>query len=76
MYDLSGNLKEKFDNDGYTTSFSYSAAGDISKIRYGNGKEVRFSYDPIRQLVEIEDWLGITQGIPVCIKGNPRGIYP
>ena len=60
-YNKRGELVEKLDKEGYLTRYGYTVKGDVSHIRYADGREVRFSYNPLRQLQEIEDWLGITR---------------
>jgi RHS repeat-associated protein len=60
-YDACGQLIEKLDKDGYLTKYGYTAHGDVSHIQYTDGREVKLSYNPLRQLTEVEDWLGITK---------------
>ena len=60
-YNKRGELVEKLDKEGYLTRYGYTVKGDVSHIRYADGREVRLSYNPLRQLQEIEDWLGITR---------------
>ena len=60
-YGKRGELLSKLDKDGYLTAYGYTEKGDLSRIRYADGREVRLSYNPLRQLEEMEDWLGITR---------------
>jgi RHS repeat-associated protein len=60
-YDKAGQLLAKFDKDGYLTRYGYTPSGLMNHIQYADGKEVKLSYNPIRQLEEIKDWLGITR---------------
>ncbi len=60
-YDPKGQLMEKLDKEGYLTQYTYTNEGDISHIRYADGREVRLSYNPLRQLEEVKDWLGTTK---------------
>lgn len=60
-YDAKGQLIEKLDKEGYLTKYGYTAQGDVNHISYADGREVRLSYNPLRQLEEMEDWLGITR---------------
>lgn len=60
-YNKRGELACKLDKEGYLTRYGYTAKGDVSHIRYADGREVRLSYNPLRQLQEVEDWLGITR---------------
>ena len=59
-YDKKGQLVEKIDKEGYLTKYGYTSHGDVNFIQYADGKEVRYSYNPLRQLEEIHDWLGKT----------------
>ena len=60
-YDAKGQLLEKLDKEGYLTKYCYTAQGDVNRIAYADGREVKLSYNPLRQLKEMEDWLGITK---------------
>lgn len=60
-YNAKGKLIEKLDKEGYLTKYGYTAQGDVNHIAYADGREVKLSYNPLRQLEEIEDWLGITK---------------
>ena len=59
-YNLKGQLIEKLDKDGCLTKFGYTAHGDVNHIQYADGKEVKMRYNPLRQLIEVQDWLGKT----------------
>lgn len=59
-YDLSGNLIGKLDRDGYLTSYTYEN-GNLVRILYGDGRDVKLRYNAFRQLIQFEDWLGITR---------------
>lgn len=61
VYNRKGQLIEKLDKEGYLTRYGYTVKGDINHIRYADGRKVRLSYNPLRQLQEMEDWLGITR---------------
>ncbi|MGN0319854.1 MAG: RHS repeat domain-containing protein, partial [Lachnospira sp.] len=77
-YDKRGQLIEKIDKEGYITKYGYNVNGDINHIQYSDGREVKLSYNPLRQLQEIEDWVGITR-IETDVRGritkvtNPKG---
>lgn len=48
----------------------------MAQIRYADGREVKLSYNPLRQLTLIEDWIGSTKITP-----DPQGragkvVYP
>ena len=67
-YDKKGQLLEKLDKEGYLTRYGYTAHGDVNHVTYADGREVKLSYNPLRQLEEMEDWLGITR-----IENDPMG---
>ena len=67
-YDKKGQLLGKLDKEGYLTKYAYTKQGDLSGIQYADGKEVKLSYNPLRQLMEVEDWLGLTK-----ITNDPLG---
>lgn len=60
-YDKAGRLTSKVDKEGYVTEYGYTTAGLLESIKYADGKEVKLSYNPIRQLVMVEDWIGVTR---------------
>ena len=67
-YNKVGQLIEKMDKDGYLTKYGYTGQGDVNYVQYGDGREVFMSYNPLRQLIEVKDWLGVTD-----IKVDPLG---
>ena len=42
------------------TKYGYTSSGDVEHIQYADGKEVFLSYNVLRQLEEIKDWVGTT----------------
>ena len=60
-YTNRGELLEKIDKDGYLTKYNYTGFGAIKHIQYADGKEVKLQYNALRQLTEIQDWLGVTK---------------
>ena len=60
-YDPKGQLIEKLDKEGYLTKYDYTGQGDVSRIQYADGREAKYSYNPLRHLQEMEDWLGLTK---------------
>jgi len=60
-YSKKGELLEKVDKEGYLTKYGYTTQGDVEHIQYADGREVKLSYNPLRQLQKIEDWLGTTK---------------
>jgi len=67
-YDPIGNLISKTDEDGLTTLYEYNLANKLSKIGYADGKTVELSYNPLKHLTQMKDWLGIT-----TIETDPLG---
>lgn len=59
-YNGKGYLTEKIDKEGYLTKYGYTSSGDVEHIQYADGKEVFLSYNVLRQLEEIKDWVGTT----------------
>ena len=60
-YDLAGQMVLKKDKEDYETRYAYNPAGDIESVTYADGRSVAFNYNPLRQLIEIRDWLGETR---------------
>ena len=75
-YDKKGQLLSKLDKEGYLTKYAYTKQGDISGIQYADGKEVKLSYNPLRQLLEIQDWLGSTKITPDALGRAEKVQYP
>ena len=59
-YDKVGNVISKLDEDNLETLYSYNYANKLEKISYADGKTVEFTYNALKQLAEMKDWLGIT----------------
>jgi len=60
-YDGVGNLISKTDEDGLKTLYEYNLANKLSKVVYDDGKTVELSYNPLKVLTELRDWLGTTR---------------
>ncbi len=60
-YNKKGQLIEKIDKEGYLTRYGYTVKGDLNHIQYEDGREVKLGYNILRQLQEVDDWLGITK---------------
>lgn len=67
-YNKRGELIEKRDREGYLTRYSYTKCGDLNYVQYSDGREVMLSYNSLRQLEEIKDWIGVT-----AIKNDAAG---
>jgi len=60
-YDKVGNVISKLDEDGYETLYEYNLVNKLEKVSYADGKTVEFSYNALKQLIEMRDWLGTTK---------------
>jgi YD repeat-containing protein len=60
-YDPAGKMRAKVDKDGYETAFHYGTNGQVEEICYADGRKVSLTYNAIRQLEEVKDWLGTTK---------------
>ena len=67
-YDRNGVLTERTDPEGNRFSYSYTAGGMLSGVSCADGKSVEMSYNPLKQLTQIKDWLGTT-----TIENDPAG---
>ena len=72
-YDRKGHIKAKTDMDGNRTKITRTHLGDISRITYGDGEDIEYSYNALGQLKVIKDSLGITK-IDRDILGRERSI--
>lgn len=72
-YDPDGKLLEKTDRDGITTRYGYTAGGMLDEIEYEDEKSVKLSYNPLKQLTEIRDWIGSIT-LEVDALGRPEKI--
>ena len=75
-YDKKGQLLSKLDKEGYLTKYAYTKQGDLSGIQYADGREVKLSYNPLRQLMEVQDWLGSTKITPDALGRAQKVQYP
>ena len=67
-YDRNGVLTERTDPEGNIFTYAYTAGGLLNKILCADGRSVEMSYNPLKQLTEIRDWLGTT-----TIENDPAG---
>ena len=72
-YDRKGHIKAKTDMDGNRTKITRTHLGDISRITYGDGEDIEYSYNALGQLKSIKDSLGLTK-IDRDILGRERSI--
>ena len=77
-YDRDGRLTQRKDPEGNRFDYTYTAGGLLSGILCADGRSVEMSYNPLKQLTQIRDWLGTTTiendaaGRPVRIT-DPNG---
>lgn len=60
-YDGCGNILSKLDPDGYLTSCEYNKDGTENKYSFADGRSILLSYNERKQLVQLQDWNGITK---------------
>ena len=60
-YDRCGRITSRKDPDGYSLRCTYRPDGMEDLLTFSDGRSVRYSYDALRRLSQIEDWLGITR---------------
>lgn len=70
QYDEFNRIVQKQDAEKYSVNVQYTPAGQIKQINYSDGQEVKFTYNALKQLTEIQDWIGITK-ITRNSLGNP-----
>ena len=70
-YDAMGNLEQVIFPTG--AAYAYTADGRIESIRYEDGSQAEFTYNPLGQLSMIRDWLGETKIERDCY-GKPERI--
>jgi WXG100 family type VII secretion target len=58
-YDSLGNVISKAEGD-IETLYEYNVVNNLAKLTYADGKTVELTYNPLRQLTEMKDWLGVT----------------
>ncbi len=60
-YDPSGNLGSRTDREGNTETYTYTRAGMLESILYADGRQIKLTHDGQRRLIQVEDWLGVTE---------------
>ena len=75
-YNKRGELIEKIDKEGYITKYGYTSRGDMNHLQYSDGREVMLSYDALRHLTEVKDWLGITSITNDSLGRTTEVVYP
>ncbi len=60
-YDGNNRILSQTDPDGNVTSCQYYGDGAVKAYQFADGRSVKMSYNPLKQLIQMEDWLGITK---------------
>ncbi len=63
-YDGNNRILSQTDAEGNVTQCEYHPDGTVRSYHFADGKSVKLSYNPLKQLVQMEDWLGITRIVP------------
>ncbi|MCI8957703.1 MAG: hypothetical protein HFG62_01000 [Lachnospiraceae bacterium] len=72
-YDGNNRILSQTDGEGNVTSCEYHPDGTVKAWHFADGKAVKLSYNPLKQLVQMEDWLGITRITPDSL-GRPQQV--
>lgn len=72
-YDGNNRITSQTDADGNVTNCEYYLDGTIKSYHFADGKSVKMSYNPLKQLIQMEDWLGITRIQPDQM-GRPESV--
>ena len=59
-YDACGRITTKRDGDGNLTQCIYNPDGTEKEYRFADGRSVKYQYNALKQLIQMEDWIGIT----------------
>lgn len=60
-YDGNGRILSQTDKDGYEIRCFYNPDGTEQKYEFSDGKSILLRYNALKQLTEMEDWLGVTK---------------
>lgn len=60
-YDGNNRILTQTDADGYKVRCEYYPDGTVKSYDFADGKSIKLSYNPLKQLVQMTDWLGITK---------------
>lgn len=59
-YDGCGRILSQKDGDGNLTTCAYNPDGTEKEYTFADGRFVKYQYNALKQLIEMEDWLGRT----------------
>lgn len=60
-HDPCGRVLSKLDQEGHLTCCTYRQDGLEDVLTFSDGRSVKYQYDELKHLAQIEDWLGITR---------------
>lgn len=61
QYDNMGRVVGEIDAEGKSAICEYNLDGTIKGYAYPDGRAVKYSYNDLKQLIQIEDWIGKTR---------------
>lgn len=59
-YDLCGRIMAQKDEEGNVTRCTYRKDGTEEELSFQDGRRIKYQYDALKRLIQIEDWLGST----------------
>ncbi len=60
-YDPCGRMISRLDQEGNLTRCTYRLDGTEERLTFGDGRFIKYQYDALKRLSQIEDWLGVTR---------------
>ena len=72
-YDKCQRPLQRIESDGSSVSCDYNLDGTIHGYRFSDGMNVRYEYDALKKLIQVNDWNGTTE-IQTDIKGRIQEI--
>ena len=60
-YDGCGRILSQKDGDGNLTVCAYNPDGTEKEYTFADGRFVKYQYNALKQLIQMEDWLGVTK---------------
>ena len=66
----------RLDREGYLTRYSWTRSGEPAGIQYADGRAVKYGYNALRQLTEVQDWIGTIRIEPDAVGRAKKVVYP
>lgn len=60
-YDGVGNVCSRLDADGTLTRCEFNLDGTEREFLFADGRSIKLTYNALKQLIQLEDWTGITK---------------